>query len=45
VVEAARAGLARWVLSDTIATRVVRHVHGDSSGVRGAAWLWPLDGT
>ncbi|HEY0777662.1 MAG TPA: ROK family protein [Gemmatirosa sp.] len=23
------------------ATRVVRAVHGDSSGVRGAAWLWP----
>jgi len=24
-------------------TRVVRNAHGDSSGVRGAAWLWPLD--
>jgi fructokinase len=23
-------------------TRVVRAVHGDSSGVRGAAWLWPV---
>jgi len=22
--------------------RIVRNVHGDSSGVRGAAWLWPL---
>lgn len=28
------------VFSDTIATRLVRHRHGDSSGVRGAAWLW-----
>lgn len=25
-------------------TRLVRAVHGDASGVRGAAWLWP-DGT
>jgi fructokinase len=22
--------------------KIVRNVHGDSSGVRGAAWLWPL---
>jgi fructokinase len=39
--EAALEGLPRWVFSDTLATRVVRNVHGDSSGVRGAAWLWP----
>ncbi len=38
---AARSALGPWVFSDTIATRVVRHAHGDSSGVRGAAWLWP----
>lgn len=31
------------VFSDTIATRLVKHVHGDSSGVRGAAWLWPAN--
>ena len=31
---------ARYVFSDQVATRLVRHVHGDSSGVRGAAWLW-----
>jgi fructokinase len=24
-------------------TRLVRARHGDSSGVRGAAWLWPAD--
>ncbi len=32
---------APHVFSDTIATRLVKHAHGDSSGVRGAAWLWP----
>ena len=30
-----------YVFSDRVDTRLVRHVHGDSSGVRGAAWLWP----
>jgi len=30
----------RHVFSDRVATRLARHVHGDSSGVRGAAWLW-----
>ena len=29
-----------WVFSDRVDTRLVRHVHGDSGGVRGAAWLW-----
>ena len=28
------------VFSDRVATRLARNVHGDSSGVRGAAWLW-----
>ena len=28
-----------WVFSDRVDTRLLRHVHGDSSGVRGAAWL------
>jgi fructokinase len=32
--------LPKYVFSDHIATRVVRAVHGDSSGVRGAALLW-----
>jgi len=34
----------RWgpfVFSDRVDTRLVRAAHGDSSGVRGAAWLWP----
>jgi predicted NBD/HSP70 family sugar kinase len=30
----------RHVFSDEVATRLVRNLHGDSSGVRGAAWLW-----
>jgi fructokinase len=30
-----------WVFSDRVDTRLVRNRHGDSSGVRGAAWLWP----
>jgi fructokinase len=29
-----------YVFSDHVATRLVRATHGDSSGVRGAAWLW-----
>jgi fructokinase len=41
VAEAAEAGLASYVFSDRVVTRVVRNRHGDSSGVRGAAWLWP----
>jgi fructokinase len=38
--DAVPAQWGRWVFSDTVATRLVRAVHGDSSGVRGAAWLW-----
>ena len=37
---------ARWgayVFSDAVATRLVPPRFGDSSGVRGAAWLWPWD--
>lgn len=33
--------LPRYVFSDAVATRIVAAKHGDSSGVRGAAWLWP----
>lgn len=39
--ERTEASIRRHVFSDTVATRVVKNVHGDSSGVRGAAWLWP----
>jgi fructokinase len=30
----------QWIFSDGTDTRFVRARHGDSSGVRGAAWLW-----
>ena len=32
---------APFVFSDTVVTPLVQNGHGDSSGVRGAAWLWP----
>jgi fructokinase len=35
---------ARYVFSDRVDTRLVPPMHGDSSGVRGAAWLWPASG-
>ena len=35
----------RWIFSagvnEIVRTRLVRAAHGDASGVRGAAWLWP----
>lgn len=31
--------------SDPVRTRLIRARHGDSSGVRGAAWLWPDEGS
>lgn len=33
-----------FVFSDRVDTRFVRAVHGDASGVRGAAWLWEESG-
>jgi fructokinase len=33
--------IPRYVFSDGVETPVLRAKHGDSSGVRGAAWLWP----
>ena len=35
--------LDRYAFSDGVTTKVLRAVHGDSSGVRGAAWLWPQE--
>lgn len=31
-----------FVFSDVISTKLVKAAHGDASGVRGAAWLWPV---
>ena len=36
------AAIAPHVFSDVFETPVRPALHGDSSGVRGAAWLWPL---
>jgi fructokinase len=39
----------QWVFAaggdEVVRTRLVAARHGDSSGVRGAAWLWPLAGS
>jgi len=32
--------VARYVFNDELRTQILPHVHGDSSGVRGAAQLW-----
>ncbi len=32
-----------YVFADAVTTRLVPPVHGDASGVRGAAWLWGPD--
>jgi len=31
----------QWIFSDQVNTQLRVNTHGDSSGVRGAAWLWP----
>jgi len=33
--------IRRYIFTDIPNTPIVRNVHGDASGVRGAAWLWP----
>lgn len=35
--------LPKYVFSDRVETEIRRPLFGDSSGVRGAAWLWPED--
>ncbi|MDX2236940.1 MAG: ROK family protein [Hyphomonadaceae bacterium] len=37
------ARLPLYVFSDVVRTPILRNAHGDSSGVRGAAWLWPAE--
>lgn len=36
--------LQSYTFSADTGTPIVRALHGDSSGVRGAAWLWPISG-
>jgi len=38
-----RERVARYVFNDELRTRILPHIHGDSSGVRGAAQLWPAE--
>ena len=33
----------QYIFSDRVDTKLVRPIHGDASGARGAAWLWPLE--
>ena len=42
IVDGALQALSPHVFSDVVTTRITRPDHGDSSGVRGAAWLWAL---
>jgi fructokinase len=35
--------IGQHAFSEGVRTTVVRAAHGDSSGVRGAAWLWPIE--
>jgi fructokinase len=37
--------LKSYTFSADTSTPIVRAMHGDSSGVRGAAWLWPISGS
>ncbi len=39
-----RAHVAKHVFNDELRTKILPNIHGDSSGVRGAAQLWPRDG-
>lgn len=40
---AAQEALRPHVFTDDATVRVVTNLHGDSSGVRGAAWLWSVE--
>jgi fructokinase len=40
--EALPAAMRPYLFTDQPANRLVKNRHGDASGVRGAAWLWPL---
>ena len=34
---------SQFIFSDRVETELLRPMYGDSSGVRGAAWLWPAE--
>tara|TARA_B110000003_G_scaffold272915_1_gene309703 strand:- start:116 stop:1033 length:918 start_codon:yes stop_codon:yes gene_type:complete len=35
--------IPKYTFSNQVKTKILKNVHGDSSGVRGAAWLWNLN--
>jgi fructokinase len=39
------AKVSQYSFGGGVTTPIVRNLHGDSSGVRGAAWLWPQTAT
>ena len=41
--EGLEAAVGGYAFSDVLETPIRKAAHGDSSGVRGAAWLWPLE--
>lgn len=41
--EAMRERLSKRAYADALRTRIELNRHGDDSGLRGAAWLWPRD--
>ena len=43
LIERVQPRLSEYVFSDQVSAHLVRNQHGDSSGVRGAAWLWAAD--
>jgi fructokinase len=32
--------IPKYTFSDKVRNKILKNIHGDSSGVRGAAWLW-----
>ncbi len=32
--------IPKYTFSNSVKTKILKNIHGDSSGVRGAAWLW-----
>jgi fructokinase len=40
-----RARIADYLFNDELRTPILHNLHGDSSGVRGAAQLWPATAT
>jgi fructokinase len=43
IYERAPAAVAPYIFNDEVKTPILKNVHGDSSGVRGAALLWPRE--